>query len=404
MLIRALSLLSLCGLLAGCMASHDTSSRMDTLQSDTEVLDLRLTHVEERLARVEQDLGVIRSGNVPEGARWVDPSPSLAKYPGAVKNQDDSAVRAAVADLQGMGNASQYEHGTAQPKQVVEEPVRQKPPSLQVMGASQTLGTPQTLEASQGVRIPASQGKNTLPTSALSYGAGQGEGHFSTMTLGSQPAQTSPSLQNRGQDRGQSDGQSHPQGQPVPVALQATLAQSGQQGVNELRLNEPRLNESGRGRPVEARPIEARPIEARSGSPRSVTPASLKGLPPQFRSGVKSYDEALASYYRHEYGRAHKAFTAFIEHNKGHKLLPNALYWQGESAYSQGDFVGAILSFKSITSQFPKHPKSADALLKIGMSYERLKDPDNAQFYWQVLIDDFPKSSSARLARSKVRR
>ena len=109
-------------------------------------------------------------------------------------------------------------------------------------------------------------------------------------------------------------------------------------------------------------------------------------------------------YYRHEYSRSLQAFTSFIEGNKGHKLMANALYWQGESAYSQGDYLGAILSFKSITSQFPKHAKSADALLKIGMSYERLKDPDNAQFYWQVLLDDFPKSSAARVARGKMPR
>ena len=86
------------------------------------------------------------------------------------------------------------------------------------------------------------------------------------------------------------------------------------------------------------------------------------------------------------------------------KLVPNALYWKGETYYSQKDFIQAILTFKEVTGRFPKHDKSASALLKIGMSYDKVGDPDNAVFYLRALVEDFPKSSPARLARKELSR
>ena len=227
---------------------------------------------------------------------------------------------------------------------------------------------------------------------------------------------------NEGQGRGNKSNQPSSQGMPSLTPLQDGLTAQGGKTVSPSSSMAPvaPVAPVASVTPVTvypssaslstASPQTARPSHQATTSSPQVKPTpstgsgSLKGLPASFRTGVRAYDEALAMYYRHEYSRSLQAFTSFIEGNKGHKLMANALYWQGESAYSQGDYLGAILSFKSITSQFPKHAKSADALLKIGMSYERLKDPDNAQFYWQVLLDDFPKSSSARVARGKMPR
>ena len=67
---------------AGCAAQQGASSRYDAIKAETEVIEVRLTNFEERLALVEQEIGVLRShGGVPEGARWVDPAPSLSAGP-----------------------------------------------------------------------------------------------------------------------------------------------------------------------------------------------------------------------------------------------------------------------------------------------------------------------------------
>ena len=67
----------------GCASQQGVSSRYDAIKADTEVIEVRLTNFEERLALVEQEIGALRShGGLPEGARWVDPAPSLSKVGG----------------------------------------------------------------------------------------------------------------------------------------------------------------------------------------------------------------------------------------------------------------------------------------------------------------------------------
>ena len=103
-----------------------------------------------------------------------------------------------------------------------------------------------------------------------------------------------------------------------------------------------------------------------------------------------------------KYAESRKAMTAFMEAYPKSAYVPNALYWIGESHYSQSQWDQAILSFKDVAARFPKHAKAADALLKLGMSYEQLKDKDNARFHYEALIEDFPGSRAAGLAKSKL--
>jgi tol-pal system protein YbgF len=83
-------------------------------------------------------------------------------------------------------------------------------------------------------------------------------------------------------------------------------------------------------------------------------------------------------------------------------LAPNALYWQGECLYSLGKYDEAIMIFKDVAAKYPKHDKAAASLLKAGYSYERLNDKENAHFYWQILLDDFPSSAPAGMARKRM--
>ena len=149
-----------------------------------------------------------------------------------------------------------------------------------------------------------------------------------------------------------------------------------------------------------AKPVPAaRPAPEKKSAPQK-KPAS--GLPNNLRSGNAEYDAALGSFYAREYGAALSRFGAFIEKHPNNKLIPNAMYWTGETLYSTGDFSGAIVQLKNVASKFPKHPKAADSLLKIGMAYEQLKDTENARFYWQILADDFPASSAGKLAKKRL--
>ncbi len=98
-------------------------------------------------------------------------------------------------------------------------------------------------------------------------------------------------------------------------------------------------------------------------------------------------------------GRAQ--FEAFLQAYPQSSLVPNAYYWIGESYYSQGNFTNALYAFKQVTTHFPKHHKTSDALLKAGMTYQKLGDAANAQMQYRALLADFPNSNAAKIARNK---
>ncbi|MFW5487510.1 MAG: tol-pal system protein YbgF [Desulfovibrio sp.] len=111
--------------------------------------------------------------------------------------------------------------------------------------------------------------------------------------------------------------------------------------------------------------------------------------------------QALVSAEKYEEGR--EVLNEFLGKNKQNPLVPNALYWLGESYYGEKRFAQAILTFKDVTQDYPKHHKAAAALLKIGYSYDKLGDAANARFYLQALLDEYPTSDPARLARQKLK-
>ena len=114
------------------------------------------------------------------------------------------------------------------------------------------------------------------------------------------------------------------------------------------------------------------------------------------------YDSALSSYYKGQYEKSQKAFAAFIEQHSGNALVPDSLYWRGECLYSLGKYEQAIFAFRDVASKYPKHGKTPTALLKAGHAYAELKDMGNARFYWQLLVDDYPASAPAGLARERL--
>jgi tol-pal system protein YbgF len=115
-----------------------------------------------------------------------------------------------------------------------------------------------------------------------------------------------------------------------------------------------------------------------------------------------AYDAALNFYERRQWDAALESFQNFLRQYPGGSLAPNALYWLGETHYAAGRTDLAIMEFKKVAEAYPRHAKTAAALLKAGYAYARLGDRENARFYWQILLDDFPDSAPAALARKRL--
>jgi len=141
-------------------------------------------------------------------------------------------------------------------------------------------------------------------------------------------------------------------------------------------------------------------VAAESGAPRVPAAAPVPAAPAPVKSLYDQGMNLVRSEQHPEEGR--KVLTEFLNVDPQSALVPNALYWIGESYYQEKNYAQAILTFKDVTRRFPKHHKAAASLLKIGMSYDMMGEKDNATLYLRALLREFPKSEPAPAARKKL--
>ncbi len=115
-----------------------------------------------------------------------------------------------------------------------------------------------------------------------------------------------------------------------------------------------------------------------------------------------TYRRALNTLLSGSPSEAQDMLQSFLEAHPESDLAPNATYWLGEAHYVQKRFAQSILFFKDVSNTYPEDPKAADALLKMGYAYANLGQTDNARFYLQRLVEHYPASHSARLAKERL--
>ncbi len=133
---------------------------------------------------------------------------------------------------------------------------------------------------------------------------------------------------------------------------------------------------------------------------KSVSPVSAQKTTPSTKPEQRAYQQALQTYENYKYAQAITLFDSFMQQYPQSKLMPNALYWKGESLYALGNYADALFMFKEVTTRFPKSAKAPDALLKSALSYKRLGDTANAHLHTQILGEDFPNSTAFKLSKN----
>jgi tol-pal system protein YbgF len=109
-----------------------------------------------------------------------------------------------------------------------------------------------------------------------------------------------------------------------------------------------------------------------------------------------SYDAALSLVNAKRYPEALEALAGFLVHWPDHPNADNAMYWRGECYFAQGDFSNAASEFEGLLARFPLGNKAPDALLKLGLSAQKLGDPALARQRFDRLRREFPHSDAAK--------
>ncbi|TYC62775.1 tol-pal system protein YbgF [Marinobacter sp. BW6] len=101
----------------------------------------------------------------------------------------------------------------------------------------------------------------------------------------------------------------------------------------------------------------------------------------------KQYDEAVSRIYE------------FIDEYPEGDLTVNAYYWLGEVYLVKPQLEQAKQAFTIVATRFADHRKAPDAVYKLGVTHDRLGEKEQARRSMQTVIEDYPSSSAADLAR-----
>ena len=82
---------------------------------------------------------------------------------------------------------------------------------------------------------------------------------------------------------------------------------------------------------------------------------------------------------------------------------PDAQYAIAETYYTKREFREAILSFQRFIATYPNDRRVPLCYLKQGISLINIGKKEEAKFFFQTLIDKFPKSNEAEIAKDKLR-
>jgi TolA-binding protein len=107
---------------------------------------------------------------------------------------------------------------------------------------------------------------------------------------------------------------------------------------------------------------------------------------------LRKYDEAIITFENLLHARLQKP-----------ELIDNIFYWIGECHYAKGKYEPAIENFQKVLS-VPRANKIEDALMMMGLSYEKLNKIEEARESYQRLIDTQPKSRFIPKAKEKLKR
>jgi len=115
-----------------------------------------------------------------------------------------------------------------------------------------------------------------------------------------------------------------------------------------------------------------------------------------------AYERAFNLLKEGRYDLAVAAFKTFVRAYPQGQFVDNAQYWLGEANYVQKNFAVALSEFDNVVKNHPASPKRADALLKMGYTFQELGQNDNARMSLSKVITNYPNTTAARLAQKRL--
>jgi tol-pal system protein YbgF len=114
------------------------------------------------------------------------------------------------------------------------------------------------------------------------------------------------------------------------------------------------------------------------------------------------YAKAKQDFDSGELDTARTGFQEFLKRFPKSSIADSAQFWVGEIYYRQKWYEKAILEYQKVIENYPKGNKVQASLLKQGFSFFNLGDKSNGRLILKELINKYPSSNEAKIAKQKL--
>ncbi len=181
------------------------------------------------------------------------------------------------------------------------------------------------------------------------------------------------------------------------------------QNLGSLRLEVERLRTEGRASTPQ--PTPSKPENIYQSRPGRIEPQPIERLrdvetmSPEYRE----YMFALDLYNQRQLNQAKERFIEFIRKYPNNSLTDNAYFWLGVVYRDLGDSVRAEAVWRTLEErckrgELPDCNKIPSAYLQLARLYEARGNSERARWYYEAILNEFPLSEEAEVARRKFGR
>lgn len=152
-------------------------------------------------------------------------------------------------------------------------------------------------------------------------------------------------------------------------------------------------------------PGEGMPAPITAPTPTSPGTLGIPSLPsPETTSGNErdAYRDAFELLKQRQYPQAVDAFNDLLRRYPQGQFADNARYWLAETYYVQRNYPAALAEFDRLVQLNAGSPRVPGALLKIGYIQYEQEAYDQARVVLRQVVTQYPDSTEARLAQSRL--
>lgn len=156
-------------------------------------------------------------------------------------------------------------------------------------------------------------------------------------------------------------------------------------------------------RSTASEPVKAAEPKKLAVAKKAATPAKKAVAAPTKSADTDILAQAKSAYNKGDYDTAVSLYERYTNQYTSGEEYIDALYMLGECRFKQKMYDEAIRKYNLINTEFPNHPKTPKALLRMALVFEKLHDNDETvRMVYQNIIKRFGSSPEAAVAKEKI--